>query len=34
MANHVSDETHLLKWMRQTGGRVAATRQGVGNFLQ
>src|SRR5437868_14245887 len=29
MANHVSDETHLLKWMRQTGGRVAATRQAV-----
>ena len=34
MANQVSDKTHLLKWMRQTGGRVAATRQGVGNFLQ
>ena len=34
MANQVSNKTHLLKWMRQTGAPVAASRQAVGNFLQ
>jgi len=34
MANQVSNKTHLLKWMRQTGARVAASRQAVENFLQ
>src|SRR5256885_1418478 len=33
MANQVSDKTHLLKWMRQTGGRVAATRAGRRELL-